>query len=284
MSTEPLRLAVAGTGQVFRRLYLPALQLLPGRFTLAALADPVDPAIPGVPAFPTLEACLAAIEADALLVLSPPACHAAHVDAGLSAGLHVLVEKPPALHLADIAGWEHPARGSVRAAFTRRLWPGYRPAPAPAPAEWRYLLETDPAAWRPRQPSPVEHDLLPHAVDLARWLTGADLRQAAEPRRGPRRLTGRFELPGGGSFHWEVAHARSYREHLTRDGRTIACFPRRRLHHPFRRRTPHDVAAVAEFLAAWAESLCPGAPPDPRLPSFADLAAVVGVLEAVAAT
>uniref|UniRef100_UPI002ADD3F97 Gfo/Idh/MocA family oxidoreductase n=1 Tax=Tepidiforma sp. TaxID=2682230 RepID=UPI002ADD3F97 len=237
----------------------------------------------GVPTFADLEACLATVEADALLVLSPPACHAAHVDAGLAAGLHVLVEKPPALRLADAAGWERPPRGSVTAAFTRRLWPGYRQPPPPGPAEWRLLLETDPAAWGARQPSPVEHDLLPHAIDLARWLTGADLRRPAALQLGHGRLSGRFDLPAGGTFQWEVGHAGGYRERLTRDGRTLASYPRRGVPLPFRRRTPHDVAAVADFLAAWAATLRPGAPPDPRLPTSADLAAVVGVIEAVTA-
>jgi predicted dehydrogenase len=61
------------------------------------------------PVFARLEQALGAVEADAVLLVTPPPTHRPLGEAALARGLHVVSEKPLALELAD-------ARGLVRAA------------------------------------------------------------------------------------------------------------------------------------------------------------------------
>lgn len=101
--TEPLRIAIAGTGHVFP-LYRRALARLPG-LALAAVIHPRQSAVPGldVPVFPNLAALFAGgPETDAVVVLSPAEFHVDHALTALNHGRHVLVEKPVALDLAGI--------------------------------------------------------------------------------------------------------------------------------------------------------------------------------------
>ncbi|MCO6451759.1 MAG: Gfo/Idh/MocA family oxidoreductase [Caldilineales bacterium] len=51
--------------------------------------------------YTTLEAALAAAQADMMLCITPPAYHREHVTAAMNAGLHVLCEKPIAYSLDD---------------------------------------------------------------------------------------------------------------------------------------------------------------------------------------
>jgi predicted dehydrogenase len=61
-----------------------------------------------VPVIPTLEQALASVEADAVLLVTPPATHRHLAERALAAGRHVVCEKPLALDLED-------ARALVRA-------------------------------------------------------------------------------------------------------------------------------------------------------------------------
>src|SRR5215207_3286995 len=72
---------------------------------LVAVADP-DPEArrqlaDGTPGYEALEAALAGVECEAVLVLTPPAPHHAVAKLALAAGKHVLVEKPLATGLED---------------------------------------------------------------------------------------------------------------------------------------------------------------------------------------
>jgi predicted dehydrogenase len=71
---------------------------------LAALVDP-DPrsrqAAEGAPGYEVLEAALADVACDAVLVVSPPGTHHAVAKAALGAGKHVMCEKPLATSLED---------------------------------------------------------------------------------------------------------------------------------------------------------------------------------------
>jgi predicted dehydrogenase len=51
--------------------------------------------------FPSLEAAMAAVNADMLVCVSPPSFHLEHITTATSGGLHVLCEKPMATTLAD---------------------------------------------------------------------------------------------------------------------------------------------------------------------------------------
>ena len=111
---RPIRLGVFGLGQVYRQLYAPAVAIRRD-FCVAATADPAVPAD-----FSQPEALLAGAEVDAILVLSPPPLHARHVALALDRGLPVLVEKPPALTVAEAEDWPNPVL--LTCAFSRRYW------------------------------------------------------------------------------------------------------------------------------------------------------------------
>lgn len=88
-------------------------------FRLAALVDASRTAREwaaaelGVPTARMLERALASVEADAVLLVSPPATHRPFAELALAAGRHVLCEKPLALDLGD-------ARALVRASDRAR--------------------------------------------------------------------------------------------------------------------------------------------------------------------
>ncbi len=75
-----------------------------GRAEIVALTDPSAESLarfrercPGsdaIPAYTRYEEMLASVELDAVLVLSPHACHGEQIAASLNRGLHVLTEKP----------------------------------------------------------------------------------------------------------------------------------------------------------------------------------------------
>ncbi|HYQ30017.1 MAG TPA: Gfo/Idh/MocA family oxidoreductase, partial [Polyangiaceae bacterium] len=99
-----LRIAVVGVGQVgathARELSLGKVQ----GATLAAVCDISVEArarFPSVPGFASQRALLAAGLADAVLIATPHYDHTPLSIEALAAGLHVLVEKPLAVHKAD---------------------------------------------------------------------------------------------------------------------------------------------------------------------------------------
>lgn len=101
---SPVRIAVVGVGQVGAAH---ARELLLGKVrgaTLAAVCDTSPEAVArfaGVPGFAHQSALLAAGLADAVLIATPHYAHTPLSIEALAAGLHVLVEKPLAVHQAD---------------------------------------------------------------------------------------------------------------------------------------------------------------------------------------
>ncbi|MCP2031998.1 putative dehydrogenase [Okibacterium sp. HSC-33S16] len=106
-TNSPLRAALVGTGSV-ARLHAEALALLP-HVELVAAADP----LPGraaefasthsIPAaFESLEELLTATDVDVVHLCTPPGGHAKQTRLVFEAGAHVIVEKPPALSLAEV--------------------------------------------------------------------------------------------------------------------------------------------------------------------------------------
>ncbi|GAB3535588.1 Gfo/Idh/MocA family oxidoreductase [Arthrobacter tecti] len=105
--TTTLRAAILGTGAV-AHLHAEALAELDG-VTLVAAADPSEERVRdfkarhGVPAgYATLEELLASEDVDVVHVCTPPAGHAGQTRAAFDAGAHAIVEKPPALSLAEV--------------------------------------------------------------------------------------------------------------------------------------------------------------------------------------
>lgn len=116
--SEPIRLGIIGAGAIVQVAHLPVLKRLKGIEVVAicdtdlpkarALAERYQ--IRGV--FDDLQDLLANESLDALLLCTPNHMHEPHILAGLSAGLHVLVEKPLAMTTAS-------AQKLVRAAEKR---------------------------------------------------------------------------------------------------------------------------------------------------------------------
>jgi predicted dehydrogenase len=99
-----LRLIQAGVGGMGKAWWTGATG--PGKsddFDLVAIVDVSDAAlaeageamnIPRERRFPSLEKALDAVEADAVLTVTPPAVHVEHADLAFARGLHLLTEKP----------------------------------------------------------------------------------------------------------------------------------------------------------------------------------------------
>ena len=130
---QPQRIALIGAGKIARDQHVPALAAS-SDFTLVAAADPAG-ALDGVPTWPSLDALLAEGPAvDAVSVCTPPRGRGAIVARAVAAGLHVMVEKPPATTLAEVAGMRAAAREHGTALFA--AWHS-REAGAVAPArDW----------------------------------------------------------------------------------------------------------------------------------------------------
>ncbi|MCW4462004.1 Gfo/Idh/MocA family oxidoreductase [Sphingomonas sp. BT-65] len=130
MDDIPIPIAVVGIGKIARDQHLPAIAASPA-FELAAVvsahADDLD-----VPALRTIEALAAALpEVRAVAICTPPIGRHALIAAAFRAGLHVLIEKPPAATLAEAEGFAALAAAAGRGFYA--TWHA-REAPAVAPA------------------------------------------------------------------------------------------------------------------------------------------------------
>lgn len=104
MSQGEVRIAVVGTGAIAQIVHLPLLKNLPG-VRVEAVCDVDDPKAAaiarrmGIPhVFDNLEALLESGLVDAVVICTPNALHYEQARAALEAGLHVLVERPLAIH------------------------------------------------------------------------------------------------------------------------------------------------------------------------------------------
>lgn len=115
--SEPLRIAVVGAGAVVQVAHLPVLKKLKG-VTLGAIVDTDIPKARALAerfgvrdVYDDLEDCLAHDSFDAILVATPNHLHEPHIQAGLAANAHIMVEKPLAL---SVAGAQKVARAAER--------------------------------------------------------------------------------------------------------------------------------------------------------------------------
>jgi len=107
-TSEPVRVALAGTGNI-ARIHAEALRGLGGRVELVAGVD-VDAALArsfcakhGIPHAGTdLAGAIAATRPDLVHVCTPPGAHLDAARTALAGGAHVLVEKPPARSLREL--------------------------------------------------------------------------------------------------------------------------------------------------------------------------------------
>ena len=105
---ERLRVGIIGCGEVAQILHLPSLYGLSEQFEVTALCDVSREVLSGIGGrwgvaaqFEHYEEVLGQEDVDVVLVANPHAYHSEVVLAALSAGKHVLVEKPMCLTLRE---------------------------------------------------------------------------------------------------------------------------------------------------------------------------------------
>ena len=131
-----IRLAIVGLGKIARDRHIPAIAGIPG-IELAAVADPVA-RFDGVAHFASLGDLLTKTpQIDAVALCTPPQARGALAAMALAAGKHVLLEKPPAATLSEIAPLT-----ALAAASGKTLYATWHSRFAPAVEPARALLTT----------------------------------------------------------------------------------------------------------------------------------------------
>lgn len=115
--TDTIGLALVGVGKIARDQHLPAIRG-ESRFTLAATVDPKG-GLPDLPSYSSLDALLAGGDrVDAVSLATPAAGRRDLVAEALAAGLHVMIEKPPAATLSEVDDMATLAQAAGRVLFT----------------------------------------------------------------------------------------------------------------------------------------------------------------------
>ena len=225
-----IRLGMIGCGRLVERGYIPAVHRCEG-IVLTAVADleveRCGRIAPGIQAFDSVESLLSGCELDAVIVATPPAAHLEPARAAARVGVATLVEKPPAASLAEareLAGLDRPPW----IGFNRRFLIGLREQRAAIRACASVLeleLHYQRYDWRPYTPAPSALlDTASHLVDLARWLTGGEVRRARALTLTPQ--VGDVELDLGhirANLRWSVD--RAHRERIeVRDATGVRLF------------------------------------------------------------
>ncbi len=233
MDDSRLRLMVIGCGRVFERYHLPAIQAC-GDIQLVGVCEAVEARhvwiknrLPGVCCKQELDELLNSAQADAALVCTPPQSHAAIVEQLLAAGLHVLVEKPMALNLAE-ARHLHQAQQAcgrvLRVGFNRRYRRDYMSLCRPATDTLREIAFTfiaDTGRWQSGSnavtPEFVLHDAGSHAVDLVAHVAGRRIERVqahVEHEADGLIVRMKMQLTGSLTATCTVGHAARYVESL----------------------------------------------------------------------
>ena len=106
--SPPYRTAVVGLGKIAMDQHLPALADS-DQFVLMAAVDS-SPRSLSVPTFASVDGLLASgIELDAIAICTPPQARVAIAERAIDAGLAVLLEKPPATSVAELAALQRRA-------------------------------------------------------------------------------------------------------------------------------------------------------------------------------
>ena len=108
----PIRIAIVGLGKIARDQHVPALRASDD-FELVATVSPDGAGIDDLPHFASLDALLEGGPAiDAVAICTPPQVRRELASLALARGLHVLIEKPPAASLSEVAALEQQAAAS----------------------------------------------------------------------------------------------------------------------------------------------------------------------------
>ena len=206
MATSPLGVGIVGCGRAAARLHLPALADVSG-LEVRALCDhnaerlaSVSHRLAGTRAYERSQDLIGDPSIDIVAICVPAASHADAAIAALSAGKHVLVEKPLAMTLPDAdrmvarasaassiatVGFNLRAHRLVQQA--RRIVQSGQLGPIEAVRSiWTTTVaDGDFAPWRRRRATGggVLMEIATHHVDLWRFLTGADVERLSVEAR-----------------------------------------------------------------------------------------------------
>jgi predicted dehydrogenase len=132
-TAKPIRLALIGIGKIARDQHLPAIARDP-RFELVATASR-EGCVDGIPGYGSIEEMLAAgHQLDAVSIATPPVGRSVIATAAIEAGLDVMIEKPPAATLSEIAALE--SRAEKAGAVLFAAWHSQEAAGLAAAREW----------------------------------------------------------------------------------------------------------------------------------------------------
>ena len=114
----PYSIAIIGIGKIAQDQHLPVIAKNPD-FALAAVVSGRGAQQPGVPTFRQPAELFAAMrDLDAVAICTPPQVRYAIARQALDAGKHVLLEKPPALTVAELIDLGNHAAAAGRVIFT----------------------------------------------------------------------------------------------------------------------------------------------------------------------
>ncbi|RST31643.1 gfo/Idh/MocA family oxidoreductase [Sphingomonas ginkgonis] len=115
----PIRIAIVGYGKIAVDQHVPAIQGN-SEYQLVAAVSPRPPQVPPpVPVYESVGAMLQAMPGgvDAIAVCTPPSARHPIVAEALAAGLHVLIEKPPAATLGEVEDMVRRAHAANRTLY-----------------------------------------------------------------------------------------------------------------------------------------------------------------------
>jgi D-galactose 1-dehydrogenase/L-arabinose 1- dehydrogenase len=132
MMGDPIGVGIVGLGKIARDQHLPAIGGSTA-FRLAATADPAG-STPGVPAYTSLTRMIDAGGIDAVAICTPPAMRHALALEAIAAGLHVMLEKPPAATVCEAQQLARRAEAGGRTLFA--AWHSREAAGVAIAKEW----------------------------------------------------------------------------------------------------------------------------------------------------
>jgi predicted dehydrogenase len=215
--------AVVGVGKIARDQHLPAIAADPD-FTLAAAVSRHG-RVEGVPNFTDLDSFLAEGPPAALAICTPPSVRLEMCLAAIAAGRDLLIEKPPAASLGEIATIIEAARAAGTVLFATwhsRFAPGVEHARAWIAARWPTRLaitwREDVRRWHPNQawiwqpggfgvfdPGINALSILTHILPGPMHVESAEMEvpaNAATPIAARLTMTGAGGLPVTADFDW----------------------------------------------------------------------------------
>jgi predicted dehydrogenase len=153
----PIRLALVGIGKIARDQHIPAIAANPA-FDLVATVSPSS-RVEGITAFHDLPSLLAAgLDVQAVSLCTPPEVRTTIAREALAAGLHVMLEKPPAVALSQAQVLVADAGKAQRALFA--TWHSREAGHVDAARDWlsgrslksvRIAWREDVRRWHPGQ-------------------------------------------------------------------------------------------------------------------------------------